>query len=126
MRLAELILRDEETVESYGIQNGQTVHCMHLITPLAHNAVVVQTHPPQGIGASLSRSTPPPQMRQPQQQQPPQQQQQQQQQIPTSLASGAGAFNPFAALTGARYAGQMPLPSASLFGPDRTNPCKIF
>jgi len=53
--------------------------------------------------------------------QPPQtssQQQQPQQQIPTNLASGAGAFNPFAGLTGARYAGQMPLPNASMFGPD--------
>ena len=42
-----------------------------------------------------------------------------QQQIPTNLASGAGAFNPFAGLTGARYAGQVPLPSANMFGPDR-------
>ena len=43
-----------------------------------------------------------------------------QQQIPSNLASGAGAFNPFAGLTGARYAGQVPLPSANMFGPDRS------
>jgi ubiquilin len=95
------VLKDEETVESYGIQNGQTVH-------------LVQTHSPQGLGAGTSTSTPPPQGIQPQQQQ-------QQQQIPTNLASGAGAFNPFAGLTGARYAGQVPLPNASLFGPDPGN-----
>jgi hypothetical protein len=47
--------------------------------------------------------------------------QQPQQQIPTNIAAGAGAFNPFAGLTGARYAGQMPgLPNMSMFGPDRT------
>ena len=48
-----------------------------------------------------------------------------QQQIPTNLASGTGAFNPFAGLTGARYAGQVQLPSASLFGPDRKFPVLI-
>jgi hypothetical protein len=53
-------------------------------------------------------------------QQPQQPQQQPHQQIPTNIASGAGAYNPFAGLTGARYAGQVPLPSASMFGPDRT------
>ena len=92
---------------------------MHLITSFAHNLLVVQTHPPQGLGAGASTSTPPPQGLQAQQQQQPQQQ------IPTNLASGAGAFNPFAGLTGARYAGQVPLPSASLFGPDRTAPQKF-
>ena len=115
----KLIDRDDETVESYGIQNGQTVHRTHLITTFAHNPLVVQTHPPQGLGAGASTSTPPPQGIQPQQQQ-------QQQQIPTNLASGAGAFNPFAGLTGARYAGQVPLPNASLFGPDRTIPLNFF
>jgi hypothetical protein len=55
----------------------------------------------------------------PQHSQQQQQQQQPHQQIPTNLASGAGAYNPFAGLTGARYAGQVPLPSASMFGPDR-------
>ena len=45
-----------------------------------------------------------------------------QQQIPTNLAAGVGAFNPFAGLTGATYAGRAPLPNASLFGPDRTRP----
>ena len=47
---------------------------------------------------------------------------QQPQQIPSNLASGAGAFDPFAGLTGARYAGQVPLPNISMFGPDRI-PC---
>jgi len=50
--------------------------------------------------------------------QPSSQPQQHQQQIPTNLASGTGAYNPFAGITGARYAGQMALPNASMFGPD--------
>ncbi len=34
------------------------------------------------------------------------------------MASGAGAGNPLAGLTGARYAGQIGLPSTNMFGPD--------
>jgi ubiquilin len=47
------------------------------------------------------------------------------QQVPSNLASGAGASNPFAGLTGARYAGQVPLPSASMFGPDGMFPLSV-
>src|ERR1700737_3111334 len=72
------------------------------------NYLVVQTPPPNPITGPGS-STGPLGL----QQMPPQQQ------VPTTLASGAGASNPFAGLTGARYAGQVPLPNASLFGPDR-------
>ena len=105
-----LIPRDEETVENYGIQNGQTVHCMH--SPpctLIDFDIGVQTQAPATvvIGASSGQI---PQANQ--SGQPPQQ-------IPSNLASGAGAFNPFAGLTGARYAGQVPLPNISMFGPDR-------
>jgi hypothetical protein len=40
-------------------------------------------------------------------------------QIPLNLQSGSGAFNPFAGLTGAQYAGRVPLPNPSMFGADR-------
>ncbi|EJT80826.1 deubiquitination-protection protein dph1 [Gaeumannomyces tritici R3-111a-1] len=38
--------------------------------------------------------------------------------VPTNMAAGTSASNPLAGLTGARYAGHVPLPSADLFGPD--------
>jgi len=107
-------IRDDETVETYGIQNGQTVHC-DILSPIPPTNFdpVVQTQPPPaaGPGPSSTASS--------NQQQHGQPQANPLQQIPTNLAAGTGAFNPLAGLTGARYAGQVQLPSASLFGPDR-------
>lgn len=38
--------------------------------------------------------------------------------IPSNISAGQGSYNPLADLTGARYAGYAQLPSASMFGPD--------
>lgn len=38
--------------------------------------------------------------------------------IPSNMASGTSANNPLAGLTGARFAGHVPLPNQNLFGPD--------
>ena len=38
--------------------------------------------------------------------------------VPTNIASGTGASNPMAQLTGARYAGMHNLPGAEMFGAD--------
>ncbi len=38
--------------------------------------------------------------------------------VPTNMAAGTSANNPLAGLTGARYAGHMPLPNQDIFGPD--------
>jgi len=77
---------------------------------------VVQTQPP--VTAAPGMSSAPPNLQSPLGQQ----QNQAAQQIPSNIASGSGPFNPLVGLTGARYAGQVPLPNASLFGPDRILP----
>ncbi len=38
--------------------------------------------------------------------------------VPTNMAAGTSANNPLGGLTGARYAGHMPLPNQDIFGPD--------
>ncbi|KAK9465972.1 hypothetical protein V1512DRAFT_240291 [Lipomyces arxii] len=76
------VLKDHETLASYKIQTGHTIHLVKSAAPPA-----------------AATSTPAPV-------------------IPRNIASGAGAGNPLAGLTGARYAGQVQLPSASMFGPD--------
>lgn len=115
--LERLTVRDDETVENYGIQNGQTVHCTDSYLLNLTTLLVVQTQAPATSAPGVSASTAiPPTF---QQTAPPAQRQQQ---VPTNLSSGAGAFNPFAGLTGARFAGQVPLPDMSLFGPDRIFP----
>ncbi len=38
--------------------------------------------------------------------------------VPANMAAGTSASNPLAGLTGARFAGHMPLPNQDIFGPD--------
>lgn len=82
------VLKDEETVASYKIQNGHAVHMVKLSAP----------KPAQPSGESERTTSP--------------------QNVPSNIAAGQGSFNPLADLTGARYAGYTQLPSASMFGPD--------
>ncbi|KAK9477222.1 hypothetical protein V1514DRAFT_334554 [Lipomyces japonicus] len=86
------VLKDHETLASYKIQSGHTIH------------LVKSAAPPSASGAGAggasggAHSTPAA--------------------TPQNIASGQGANNPLAGLTGARYAGLAQLPSANLFGPD--------
>lgn len=88
------VLKDHDTLASYKIQDGNTVH---LVKGAASNAR--QNPANQGSGSTASGSdTPTPQ-------------------VPTNIAAGTGN-NPLAAITGARYAGFHGLPGADAFGPD--------
>ena len=83
------VLKDNETLESYKIKEGNTIH-------LVKSAAATQRQHPaiQGSSASTVPSG-----------------------VPTNIAAGTGN-NPLAGLTGARYAGFAQLPSQNMFGPD--------
>lgn len=83
------VLKDAETVASYKIQNGHTVH---LVKSAAAKPAAAAVAAPTDAASAGS--------------------------VPTNIAAGQGSFNPLADLTGARYAGYTQLPSASMFGPD--------
>lgn len=83
------VLKDTETVSSYKIQNGHTVHLVKSAAPKPAAAESVVASAPDSNS-----------------------------QAPSNIAAGQGSFNPLADLTGARYAGYTQLPSASMFGPD--------
>lgn len=92
------VLKDNETLASYKIKDGHTVH---LVKSAASNAR--QGGPSQAAAASASTpsATSNPSAAG----------------VPTNLAAGTGN-NPLAGLTGARYAGFAQLPGAGMFGPD--------
>ncbi|KAI5797429.1 putative ubiquitin-like protein DskB [Peziza echinospora] len=86
------VMKDEETLAFYKVQSGHTIH---LVKGAASNQrAAVGGNPPSS--SSTTAATP---------------------SIPRNIAAGAGN-NPLAGLTGARYAGLAPLPSADIFGPD--------
>lgn len=91
------VLKDSETVSSYKIQSGHTIH----LVKSAEKKKTDDTAPASASEASgegeSNTSTAG---------------------IPSNIAAGQGSFNPLADLTGARYAGYTQLPSASMFGPD--------
>jgi hypothetical protein len=92
------VLKDNETLESYKIKDGHTIH---LVKSAASNQ---QRTNPTGQASSTTApagATP----------------SQPATGVPTNLAAGTGN-NPLAGLTGARYAGFAQLPGAGLFGPD--------
>ena len=92
------VLKDNETLESYKIKDGHTIH---LVKSAASNQ---QRTNPTGQANSTTApagATPSPPAAG----------------VPTNLAAGTGN-NPLAGLTGARYAGFAQLPGAGLFGPD--------
>ncbi|KAL9604266.1 MAG: hypothetical protein Q9219_000664 [cf. Caloplaca sp. 3 TL-2023] len=90
------VLKDADTLASYKIKEGNTVH---LVKGAASNqrqnpANQSSTAAAGGSGATAGA-----------------------QGVPTNLAAGTGN-NPLAGLTGARYAGMAQLPGAGMFGPD--------
>lgn len=88
------VLKDPDTLGSYKIKDGHTVH---LVKGAASNA----RQNPASQGSSSSAGTSPPPAAN----------------VPTNMAAGTGN-NPLAALTGARYAGFHGLPNPSAFGAD--------
>lgn len=90
------VLKDADTLGSYKIKDGHTVH---LVKGAASNQ---RSNPPnQGSSASSGIGTGA----------------QGAPGVPANLATGTGN-NPLAGLTGARYAGFAQLPGAGMFGPD--------
>lgn len=83
------VLKDPDTLGSYKIKEGHTIH---LVKAAASNQR--QSSAIQGTTASPAPSG-----------------------VPTNIAAGTGN-NPLAGLTGARYAGFAQLPNSNMFGPD--------
>lgn len=89
------ILKDDQTVESYKIQDGHSVHLVKSGNPQGA-AVGGGSATTSGGDTSAPSST-----------------------VPANISSGqTGGFNPLSDLTSARYAGFTNLPSADMFGPD--------
>ncbi|KAI4285095.1 MAG: hypothetical protein L6R38_000936 [Xanthoria sp. 2 TBL-2021] len=86
------VLKDADTLASYKIKEGNTVH-------LVKSAASNQRQNPATQSSAPNTTTP------------------SSQGVPTNLAAGTGN-NPLAGLTGARYAGLAQLPGAGMFGPD--------
>lgn len=85
------VMKDEETLATYKIQSGHTVHMVKGAASNANRGAAA------GGPASAAGNVRPA--------------------VPTNIAAGSGN-NPLAGLTGARYAGHVQLPSADMFGPD--------
>lgn len=95
------VLKDAETVASYKIQDGHSIHLVKssggakAAKPQADAVATPQSSQAQGSASTPASSA-----------------------VPSNIAAGQGSFNPLADLTGARYAGYAQLPNASMFGPD--------
>lgn len=106
------VLKDGETVGSYKVQSGHTIHLVKSAAKAggnggnsangASNSTSSTNAGGNGStdGATAGSNTA------------------SNSAVPSNIAAGTGAFNPLADLTGARYAGYTQLPSASMFGPD--------
>ncbi|KAK6204262.1 uncharacterized protein RJT21DRAFT_5800 [Scheffersomyces amazonensis] len=92
------VLKDTETIASYNVQTGHTIH---LVKSAAGRSSTTTAEPSTNTNSSSATTSNPASSG-----------------VPSNIASGQGAFNPIADLTGARYAGYTQLPSASMFGPD--------
>lgn len=94
------VLKDTETVASYKVQTGHTVHLVKSAGPKTNNTdnrgAAASTDATRNESESSGNNSG----------------------VPSNIAAGQGSFNPLADLTGARYAGYTQLPSASMFGPD--------
>ena len=86
------VLKDADTLASYKIKEGNTVH-------LVKSAASNQRQNPANQSSTPNTAAP------------------SSQGVPSNLAAGTGN-NPLAGLTGARYAGLAQLPGAGMFGPD--------
>lgn len=88
------VLKDHETLASYKIKDGNTIHLVkgaesnNRQNPANQGGSV----PVPGAGSAAN--------------------------VPSNIAAGTGAHNPLAQLTGARYAGFHQLPGADMFGAD--------
>lgn len=90
------ILKDDQTVESYKIQEG---HAIHLVKSGGVQGSIATSGSGGGSTSSPSNA--------------------ESNTVPSNIASGqTGGFNPLSDLTSARYAGFTNLPSADMFGPD--------
>lgn len=94
------ILKDDQTVESYKIQDGHSVHMVKSggarNSGNDNNASTTTGANSASANSGSAAST-----------------------VPSNFSAGqTGGFNPLADLTGARYAGFANLPSADMFGPD--------
>lgn len=85
------VLKDSESISSYKIQSGHTIH---LVKSAAKAASTTTTNTTTTPAPAPENS------------------------VPSNISAGTGSFNPLADLTGGRYAGYTQLPSASMFGPD--------
>ncbi|KAJ5082993.1 Ubiquitin-like protein DskB [Penicillium argentinense] len=92
------ILKDHETLGSYKIKDGHTIH---MVGNASSNQNRGNTTAQSSSAAASAGATPNPVAAG----------------VPTNMAAGTGN-NPLAGLTGARYAGFAQLPGAGLFGPD--------
>jgi ubiquilin len=90
------VLKDAETVSSYNIKSGYTIHLVKGAAPSTGAAQAGATSTATNNSTSTNASS----------------------QVPSNIAAGQGSGNILADLTGARYAGMAQLPSASMFGPD--------
>ncbi|CAI4049111.1 hypothetical protein N7582_004578 [Saccharomyces uvarum] len=89
------ILKDDQTVESYHIQDG---HSVHLVKSQPRPQAGAATGAGGDAGASATNASV---------------------SATPNMSSGQSAgFNPLADLTSARYAGYLNMPSADMFGPD--------
>lgn len=77
------VLKDDQTVGSYSIKEGHSVHLVKGAAPQGSSASANTSATSANTAASTAASTG----------------------IPSNIASGAGAGNPLAALTGAQFAG---------------------
>lgn len=91
------VLKDGETLESYRVQTGHTIHLVKSAAKPAAPASSSTSDANASTGGNSTTNS---------------------SGAPSNIALGQGAFNPLADLTGARYAGYTQLPSASMFGPD--------
>ena len=89
------VLKDSETLESYKIKDGHTVHMVRS-APSTQRPNPASTATSSSTAASAGQGIGG---------------------VPTNIAAGTGN-NPLAGLTGARYAGHAQLPGAGMFGPD--------
>ena len=90
------VLQNENTLASYKIKDGNTVHLVKSAASNQRQNPANQSSTPTTEGSGATSGA---------------------QGVPTNLAAGTGN-NPLAGLTGARYAGLAQLPGAGMFGPD--------
>lgn len=90
------VLKDGETLASYKIKDGNTIHLVKgAESNSRQNPANQGGSATQSVGSTGSAGN-----------------------VPTNIAAGTGTHNPLANLTGARYAGFHQLPGAEMFGAD--------